>query len=498
MSHLAESQRYEPLPLDPIGKRLCETFSYLWKVIVAANETSPQWQTVTKYPMRPRILWRQWKDDSQLVGVRFDSQTYYALIDIDRESPHHPYQNPDALPLIRAALETIGVCRTVLIRSSWSEGLHLYIPLPYAMPTFGLAQAIKQCLEAQELVIAPGQLEVFPNCKAYALPGTYTEYNAHRLPLQPNSGSCLLDDDYNPISYDLGRFFEQWDIAATGQDLDSLTSAIAIARTSNRNRRKRHTTIVEDWLQDLRHEIEEGWTGYGQTNHLLKTIACHGVVFEGLKGDALAEYVLQTALHSPGYEQWCRHQHEISLRATVWARATENYYWALGSTPKRSGDVYRDEEEKVVPFNLARSEDARRRIKAAIAHLEQAGQYPTTATARAKAISAQGISTRTLYRHLELWHPLHQGNHDRSCKTSEPEDIPAILESDLEKIPKSLEPSGSRRFYTSEESMKGGTIKSNGLVDRSGQLLLCSEFFDPDFYLKFENPLEKPHEADSG
>ena len=52
------NKRHEPLPLDPLGKRLCETFSYLWQPIIGVNDLDPQWQTITKYPMRPRVLWR--------------------------------------------------------------------------------------------------------------------------------------------------------------------------------------------------------------------------------------------------------------------------------------------------------------------------------------------------------------------------------------------------------------------------------------------------------
>ncbi|MEP0919939.1 hypothetical protein NC981_24305 [Leptolyngbya sp. DQ-M1] len=485
-----KSQCHDPFPSNLIGKRLCETFPYLWNAIISTNETTPKWQTVAKYPIRPRILWREWKDNSKLIGVRFDSQTSYALIDIDRNGQFHPYQNPELLTLIRAALETIGICRTVLIRSSWSEGLHLYIPLPHAVQTFGLAQAIKQCLEAQGLTIAQGQLEVFPNCKAYAVPGTYTEYNAHRLPLQPESGSCLLDDDYNPLSHDLGQFFQQWDIAAAGQDLSELMNAIAIARTNNRNRRKRHTTIVEDWLQDLRAEIQEGWTDYGQTNHLLKTIACHGVVFEGLKGDALGEYVEQTAVNLPGYEEWCQHRHEIRMRSTVWARSAENYYWALGSNPKRSGNAHSDEGEKVVPLNVLRSEDAQRRIKAVVSRLEQEGQFPSTATARAKLIAAEGISTRTLYNHLELWHPIHYQS--GSCKTVQPETITAIFEADSEDPPKSLEPSEEKRFYTEGKNMKGRMDNSPVLL---AQLVFGLESCGSEARIHIVKPLEKLNEV---
>ncbi|KAM3112758.1 hypothetical protein [Phormidesmis sp. 146-33] len=459
-----EDQHHAPLPLDPLGKKFCQLFPYLWQPIVGQNEPDPNWQTITKYPMRPRVLWRQWQDANQLVGVRFDSLTCYGMLDIDRQSPYHPANDPTALKLIRAALETIGLYRSILIRSSFSEGLHLYIPLPIPMPTFGIASAIRQCLEAQGLEVKAGQLEIFPNCKAFALPGTYTEYNAHRLPLQPNSGSCLLDDDGSPINGGLERFFQSWDMAAVGQSIEELQGAIAIARSSNKVRRHRRATIVEDWRNDLQTEIQEGWTGHGQTNHLLKTIACYGVVFEGLKGDALSDFVQETAIGSPGYEQWCRHQHEIGMRSKVWARSTEGYYWKLGDPPSRSGSIHGEApENNVVPFNTVRSEDAQRRIRETVKQLEQEGQLPLTATARMRAIVQQGISSKTLYRHLDLWHPTHYQSdplrvtrRDRlgSCKTSELEVIPAIFEGVSVKVAESSKPFDSKGFYTLKGNMK--------------------------------------------
>lgn len=406
----AENEHHEPLPLDPLGKRLCLTFPYLWQAIVAANEADPHWQTLTKYPLRPRVLWRLWQDAAQLVGVRFDDQTNYGLIDIDIKSNYHPNQTSDALSLIRAALETIGLYRVILLRSSWSGGLHLYIPLPEAVPTFGLASALEQCLKAQGLTIAPGQLEVFPNCKSYALKGSYSEYNAHRLPLQTRSGSCLLDADLHPTSDQLGCFFEQWDLAAAGQDLKELTAAIAMARHNRRGKRLRQTTEVEAWLHDLRTEMAEGWTGYGQTNHLLKTIACYGVVFEGLQDEELIEFIHTSAIHSPGYWQWCRHQHEIKLKATVWARSAQGYYWRLGAEPQRAGSVYdREGSSNVISFskNLQRSQEAQQRIRDIVQQLEAEGTLPETPTARARVIAAQGVSLKTLYRHPTLWHPEH-------------------------------------------------------------------------------------------
>lgn len=464
-----ENDRHEPLPSDPSGKQLCLIFTYLWQAIVGTNAADPNWQTLKTYPLRPRVLWRLWQDSAQLVGVRFDTQTRYALIDIDRASSYHPAQDPEALRTIRAALETIGIYRIIVIRSSWSGGLHLYIPLPEAVPTFGLASALQQCLTAQEMTIAAGELEVFPNCKSYAVPGSFTEYNAHRLPLQPASGSCLLDAEYNPLSQDLGQFLAQWDTAAAGQDIHELRGAIATARSNRRGKRHRKTTVVEEWLQDLRTEMEEGWTGHGQTNHLLKTIACYGVVFEGLKGDALTDFVHQTAIHSSGFWQWCAHQSDIGHRATVWARAAEGYYWALGDDRQREGTVHSVEGELSVSKNLLRAQEAQARIRSIVTSLSDQGVLPEGSTARAKAIASQGaVSLKTLYRYPHLWHPDHLNPPQtlepvRSGKTLELKPDLTIEKVNSDAPGRSPQSSNSKEFYTLEKLMKGSPFESGSV-----------------------------------
>jgi hypothetical protein len=444
-----------------MGKRLCETFPYWWNVITAANETRPQWITNIKHPLRPRVLWQRWNDSNTLVGVRFGSTTTYALIDIDRTSLYHPAVNPCGLTLILAALETIGIVRHVLLQSSSSGGLHLYLPLPHAVPTFGLAQALKQCLEAQGIAIAPGQVETFPNTKAYAVPGTYIEYNAHRLPLQPDSGSCLLDADGNPIGTDLGQFFRHWDSAAVGQDLETLHQAIAVARRNGSKRKRHRIAAVDEWRSDLQIEINEGWTGYGQTNHLLKTIACYGVVFEGLQGEALAEFVQTTAMNAPGYEAYCRHQHEITSRSTLWARAAEKYWWALGSEPQRNTHRFTGdgaENSDVIPINQnqARAEDAKRRIQEAVERLQSSGQFPSDITSRVRLLAQEAhTSTQTLYRYREFWYPdrLNQDNNETPViaeAVSDPSDVAAKNPNPL-KSPKPLQ---SKKFHTLGGNMK--------------------------------------------
>jgi hypothetical protein len=450
---LLEDRSCELLPHDRLGQRLTTLFPYHWQAIAALNEPKPSWETITKYPVRSRVLWHRWQDPTQLVGVRFGSATWYALIDIDSLSPYHPRQNAEALRMLRSALETIGIYRTVLVQSSSSGGLHLYIPFPMMLPTFGVATALKQCLEAQGMTIVPGTLEIFPNTKAYAKPGEYSEYNAHRLPLQPSSGSWLLDDEGNPISTDLGRFFQAWDMAAAGQVIEEVRSAISVAKL-NRRRRRRSLGVVEEWRSDLQTEMAEGWTGYGQTNQLLKTIACYGVVFEGLTDEALAEFVQTTAMNAPGYSDYCRHRHEIGVRSIVWARSAQKYWWALGSNPKRTRTT---SESNQISLNQLRAEDAQRRIREGVDRLVEDGQFPVDATARVRVLIREvRTSSQTLYRYRELWHPEHRESDRTRCVMVEAAGNAECSVEEISQDPELPESRQSEELHTLREGMKGG------------------------------------------
>ena len=446
------AQRNPLLPTDPDGKRLCDLFGqYLWKPITADLPddvtAKPQWSTQTKYPLRPRVLWSLWQDANTLIGVRFGHTTSYALIDLDAGSL---YCSTEGVADIRAALETIGITRTLLLRSSWSGGLHLYIPLPEAVPTFDLAVTLKECLKAQGIPLAAGQVEVFPNVKAFGV-SIFVEYNAHRLPLQPGSGSCQLNEDLNPIASSLPQFLWQWEQAAPQQDLEALRQALKIGRDNHRKRPKRKTRPIESWRLDLETEIAEGWSDHGQTNHLLKTIACYGRVFEGLGGEALAEYVQRIALSRPGYEQYCGHQADIQRRSQTWARAAEHYYWPLGTEPIRDSRALPDD---TTPVNQQRADEAQSRIQRAITHLSQLKQLPEQITARAKAIAqVANVSLRTLYKYLTLWHPAHQPPNE-GCVMPKESRVLADLATASEVLSERLKPREGKEFYTMGEDMK--------------------------------------------
>jgi hypothetical protein len=477
-----------PDPIAPLGRRLCEIFGqHPWDFIQAPPRPpsdKPQWKTVTDYPLRPRVLWAKWQDPDQLIGVRFNSQTRYGLLDIDATSP---YCNPESLAEIRAALETIGIVRTLLIRSSHSGGLHLYIPLPEPIKTFDLAVALHECLTAQGFQFTNGQLEQFPNVKTYGNE-RIIHYNGHRLPLQPHTGSCLLDNDLNPTSDRLTDFLHQWQQAASQQDLNELRHALKIGRDNHRKRNKKQRQASprsEAWRQDLETEINDGWSGPGQTNHLLKTIACHGHVFLHLQDDTLIQHTLETAQNLPGYQQHCRHQHHIATRITAWCKAVQNYYWPQGTEPKRDT---RTDLPPTPSVNHQRAQDAKERIQAAYQHLEHSHQLPERISDRAQALMAQArTSKETLYKpeNLPLWHPEHR----LTPVLPQPASHSAPQPSPQHSRPKSLKPSHNKKVRTSERFMKCKPVL-NRQRQSSGERGVRGEF--PQASAALQTPAQVP------
>lgn len=390
--------KQQALPKDLNGQRICELFSYPWKWIERpVDEPEQDWKTNTKYPLRPRVLWSRWQDAATLVGVRFGSSTRYAMIDIDANSPYL-----DAIGSIRGALETIGINRTITLRSSWSGGLHIYCPLPQQYPTFSVACAIKQALEAQGFALNPGHLEVFPNEKSYGRRwlGEFFEYNGHRLPLQPGTGSCLLDDDLQPLAraQDLSVFFALLDNAVLNNAHDEIAEALSVARANRRRHGRRAKGKMADWKEDLESIINEGWTDHGQTNEMLKAIGTYGRVFMGLPLYDLADYIEQTALSSPGFFLYSSHQQDLHIRALAWARAIEKFYWPLGTAPLRQTKTLED-----VCFE--RAIEAQARIAVAVKQFWEELEGLSIKALVQRLCDLAKCSAATLYKYRHLWHP---------------------------------------------------------------------------------------------
>ncbi|MEO1637569.1 MAG: hypothetical protein AAFS04_21130, partial [Cyanobacteria bacterium J06631_9] len=143
-----------------------------------------------------------------VIGKRFGRLTNYLMIDVDRGSPFHP-RNEGIEPILEA-MESLGLCRFLLIRSSVSDGLHIYFPLAEPVSAWGIACAAHAALTTAGVRVAGGICELFPNKKAFN-----AEHNGHRLPLQ--QGSFILDDDFRCIGNDKAVFLQQWQHCGAGQ-----------------------------------------------------------------------------------------------------------------------------------------------------------------------------------------------------------------------------------------------------------------------------------------
>lgn len=424
-------------PAELSAQKFCFLW-HQWDFIQAPTPVpgkKPAWERVSDYPLEPRSLFRKWRSLNQLIGVSFGDTTDYCLLDLDIGSQYHPRNNQEAFDSLLFSLEEIGLVRPLAIQSSESGGLHIYFPLARSVKTFALANLLIITLESSGFKVAPGQLEIFPNLKTWKPKGQgFSLYNGHRLPLQQSS--YLLDRTLNPQGNNLEQFLYQWVQAAAGQDQESLESAIATTKihksTPHNPPRSRK---AEDWYQESQAIIAEGFTGFSQTNALIKKIGEFGRVFVGeveLAGEALLQYMLDTIKNCPGYQQYCRHKHEIKKRCRHWLPLIEKWYSHYCSRPPRPRTGLTNEE---------RSQAAQSRIKAAVADLEASGSLPQGVKARMSTIAAYGVAAQTLYKFKPLWYP---GIYQQTYETLGTEGVSA----NHPEISNTPEPMQTKGFHT--------------------------------------------------
>jgi hypothetical protein len=376
-------------------------FPYTWKFIYA-KVTDPtikaEWKTETRYPLTGRRLYDNWADPATIIGVRFDNQTEYAMLDIDKGSPYHPSQNYEKFKNILQALEDIGLVRPLIIQSSYSEGLHIYYPLWQEVPSFGIACAIKACLKKHNYEIAAGVLETFPNTKKYD-----SEYNGHRLPLQ--TGSYMLNSDLQIIGRDLNQFVEIWLTIQEQQDLELLKQAIDEAKT-NYEPPKDNRKLIK-WREDLEKQIQEGWTGRGQSNQLLYTMGKYARIFLGCEDiEAIARYISKTARITTGFQKFCGEIKRLEQKAEAIAKWCLKNHFGWGSKKNESTEEEAPLSKTSKSQKAARQAERIERIRMSVDELNKTGEMPTTIRGMAQAIAQVAkVSVQTLYDLKELWHP---------------------------------------------------------------------------------------------
>ena len=382
-------------------------YDYIW-----AEHPNPsvkvEWKTETRHPLSDRVI----HQGSYLYGVRFGAETSYCLLDIDAGSAYHPKHDPLAISRIAAALEPLGLVSSLICTSSYSGGLHLYFPFPNPQSSWQLAIAVTTLLENAGFKLNPGQLEAFPNPRPYIVEGAPSLFNAHRLPMQ--TGSYLLNSDFQPIWSNQQVFVQQWQVAQDRNDLE--TKLLKQILKQAKRKFFRISGKADKFVNDLNAEIELGWTGSGQTNRLLGRITMRSYIFhhvlssgKPLAGTALIEDIIETARSLPGYQEWCQHQHEIEHRAEEWAKCIESsHYFHYGDQHgkfKATSEELERAIEQAPTWNQQKSEQTRERIRSAIANLLEAGSLPSSATARFKTLLDYKIGGGSLYRHRDLWHP---------------------------------------------------------------------------------------------
>ena len=370
-------------------------------------KAKPEWQTETRYPLSDRQLLQ----GEYLYGVRFEQETQYFLLDIDRTSPYHPQNAPLVLDRLYGALEPLGITDHITCTSSDSQGLHIYFPMAKAFNSWKLSKAVSIALENAGFKLKLGQLELFPNPKAYSTEATPSLFNAHRLPLQ--MGSYILNNALEPVNSSQTHFVRMWQMCQQRNGIDQrqlkrlLKKAKQISYQLSNNASK--------FLNDLNTEIEAGWTDYGQTNRLLGRITMRSFIFnhitegaEPLAGKALVDKIVAVAKALPGYKDWCRHQHEIEERATEWARCIENsHYFAYGTARGKYKELAATNQiDNELDYNQQQAQETQAKITAAIQDLLEKGCLPEKATARFKALLSYSIGGASLYRYRELWHPI--------------------------------------------------------------------------------------------
>jgi hypothetical protein len=362
---------------------------------------TPQWQTERRHPLSDRLI----RQGAYLYGVRFAPTTQYVMLDLDQGSLYHPQSDPLAVGRMMAALEPLGLVAYVACTSSYSGGMHLYLPFEQPQRSWEIALVVQTLLQNAGFKLKPGQLELFPNPRPYS--ENLSLYSGHRLPMQ--AGSYLLNGDWQVMVSYQATFVQQWALCQGKNDVD----AKILKQVRKQALRDRYAVSVkaEKYLNDLTAEIEVGWTGRGQTNRLLSQIARREYIFghllrggEPLEGDVLAQTIADVARSLPGFTDFCNHQPDIAQRAAEWARSTElspDYY------PYLPGGKRKPKDNPVeLTWNERQAAAARSRIAQAVAELQTQNALPDGITARREAIIARSkMSHQTLSKHRDLWHP---------------------------------------------------------------------------------------------
>ena len=452
----SENQDRQPnhFSIYALRQKFHSLFPHGWDFILKETPES-DWKTIKKYKLTEQKCWYKYIDPEKILGLRFGTKTRHGLFDIDFGSIHDPREQEKSINKLKSELEEWGITRIFFVQSSFNGGLHFYFFFDRLVNTFRLACVLNKVIEDAGLEVKRGQLETFPNTKRYN-----SLFNGHRLPLQ--QGSYLLDKDYVPYSDRLEDFISAAEWSAEGNDTDLLESRLEEAydwfKVKKNQERVYNPTpedkefveqveyaqreIKEGFLNKIRIEVEQGFTGNGETNDLLLTIAKLGRILYGLSGQQYIDYIKQTVMSCPGYVKYCRHKHEIDRRCAEVARFGEKQWFPYRTRLTQDRPSYKYIKESLTcstNLNLERQYNAQSRIIQAVEYIQQeqgglpqkVGECKLAIRNVTKELFGVSVSDATLKKpeNLPLWHPKHR---DEPTPVPHQEQSPEVVVIDIQ------------------------------------------------------------------
>jgi hypothetical protein len=385
-------------------------FSYGWEPILSPNKVETEWKTLTRQCLSPTEIQKYHSDPSRLIGLRHDRWTQYCVIDIDHASC---YRDEDSIRALCDCLSDIGLEFPIFLQSSYkgkfNKGKHIFFFLENEVNTRNLADLICDWLNLNGFVIRDGNLEVFPT------PGNGTDckFKAIRLPLQPDSGSWILDDNFIPYNNTIECLTKLISLNLNTPDFSKLEIDEEPAEIVPSQK-------ADDWQKGVKAMFRRGWTSPGQTQSLIRAAIDEVVVFRKMtEVNLVCKEVKLILINLPGYTKYCGHQHDIDKQIESWVTANLEKgvrmpYRGHPRNKSKGKDLLKSNcqrNDNITNLNKAKNTDTLERLIGCVDWLVENGEtdFNTLRSFRTRAnevsieIYGVGISPKIIQQHKLIW-----------------------------------------------------------------------------------------------